>query len=249
MGAFCLALLAACSGGAGSSHLARFTAANQAYERGAFDEAAGIYREIASSGFVSPALQYNLGNALFKAGRLGPAILAYERSLDLDPRDDDARSNLEYARRLTADRISPATSPLTSLGIAYLLDLTSADQDAVIFITSWLLVGVCVAAGLIVQRSRARQLAVYAIVLCAAPALLAGASLATKAYLESTQVGAIVLASEVNVLSGAGEENPTLFTVHEGLKVRVHQLMGEWVQVSLENGLAGWMPSSAIEEI
>jgi uncharacterized protein YgiM (DUF1202 family) len=54
---------------------------------------------------------------------------------------------------------------------------------------------------------------------------------------------------EVNVLSGAGEENPTLFTVHEGLKVRLRSRAGEWAQVSLDNGLVGWLPSPAVKEI
>ena len=235
-------------GGLGASHRARFAAGNAAYEKGSYEEAAAIYEEIASAGVVSAALQYNLGNALFKSGRLGPAILAYERARRQDPRDPDIRENLEYLRTLTTDRIPPAPSPLTALGLTYLLDLTSSDQDAVVFLWAWILAGCAFGVTIAAGSARIRRAALWAAAALAVIAIVTGASLATKSYLESAR-GAIVLAGEVNVLSGAGEENPTLFTVHEGLKVTVHSRSGEWVQVSLENGLAGWLPASALEEI
>ena len=34
---------------------------------------------------------------------------------------------------------------------------------------------------------------------------------------------------------------PTLFTVHEGLTVEVRGERDEWIQVSLPNGLFGWL--------
>ncbi|HZE89941.1 MAG TPA: tetratricopeptide repeat protein, partial [Verrucomicrobiae bacterium] len=86
----------------------KFAAGNAAYERGAYLEAITIYQELEHEGVGSAALEYNLGNALFKAGRLGPAILAYERAARLDPKDADARANLEYLRTLTIDRIPEA---------------------------------------------------------------------------------------------------------------------------------------------
>jgi len=42
---------------------------------------------------------YNLGNTLYFQGRLAEAIDAYEKALELDPDDEDARHNLEYVRR------------------------------------------------------------------------------------------------------------------------------------------------------
>jgi tetratricopeptide (TPR) repeat protein len=246
------ALLAACAagrGGVSAAQQAKFQAGNDAYERGAYDEAAADYEEIASAGVASAALQYNLGNALFKAGRVGPAILAYERAMRLDPKDPDTRGNLDYLRTLLADRITPSVSPLTALGLGYVMDLTSADEDAWIFIVAWIAGGLCVAITLLADDGRVKKAALYAGAVLALPALLAGANLAAKAYLESTRVEGVVMAHEVNVLSGAGEENPTLFTVHEGLKVRVYTRTGEWVQVALESGLAGWLPASALEVI
>jgi len=248
------ALLAAlaswgCGGGGGEAHLARFAAGNEAYERGAYDEAATIYRELIASGAGTAAVRYNLGNALFKSGRLGAAILEYERALEIDPGDPDVRDNLDYLRSLTVDRITPATTPLAALGISYLLDWTTPDQDAVVFIAAWLLAGLSVTAAVAAGRRSVRRAALWAASFLAIAVLLFGASLATKSYLAATRTYGIVLDGEVNVVSGAGEGNPALFTVHEGLKVRIRSRSEGWVQVSLENGLTGWVPAAALEEV
>ena len=51
------------------------------------------------------------------------------------------------------------------------------------------------------------------------------------------------------MLAGPGENNATLFTVHEGLKVRVRGRAPGWLQVSLDNGLSGWLPEESIAPI
>jgi Ca-activated chloride channel homolog len=39
---------------------------------------------------------YNIGNVAFKAGRLDPAIQAYKQALVMNPRDKQAKQNLEF---------------------------------------------------------------------------------------------------------------------------------------------------------
>lgn len=43
---------------------------------------------------------YNIGNTLFRMGKLPESILAYQKALQLDPDDVDAKYNLEYVRAL-----------------------------------------------------------------------------------------------------------------------------------------------------
>lgn len=240
---------AACAGSGGGALQARFQAGNDAYERGDYLDAAEIYREIARDGLSSTALHYNLGNALFKSGNLGEAILHYERALLLDPGDEDARENLEYLRSLTVDEIVPADSPLDALGITFLLEMTTPDQDAFILVAAWMGTGLALGAGLLARSENGRRTAYYAAGAMALPVLLAGAALAAEAWIAASVEHGIVLASEAEVLSGAGEENPALFTVHEGLKVGIRGRAGDWVHVSLENGLSGWLPRETLEPI
>ena len=56
----------------------------------------------------SADLAFNLGDAYFRKGALGPAIWSFERALALDPGDEDARYNLDKARKLAAGRAKTA---------------------------------------------------------------------------------------------------------------------------------------------
>src|SRR5579862_8473067 len=75
-----------------------FDSANRLYEQGKFDEAAASFEKLVQAGFVSEALYFNWGNALFKAGRIGRALAAYQQAEKLSPRDPDVRANLQFAR-------------------------------------------------------------------------------------------------------------------------------------------------------
>src|SRR5579864_8879588 len=75
-----------------------FDAANKLYAEGKFNEAAGAYEKLLQSGRESEAIYFNLGNALFKANKLGRAIAAYQQAERIAPRDPDVRANLQFAR-------------------------------------------------------------------------------------------------------------------------------------------------------
>ena len=57
-----------------------FGRGNDAYERRDHDPAALAYRIILEYRIEDPRVEYNLANAEFKRGRLGHAILHYERA-------------------------------------------------------------------------------------------------------------------------------------------------------------------------
>ena len=74
-----------------------------AYLRGDYAAALAAYEQLDRQGVVSADLSYNLGVAYFRMGNIGRAIWAFERAVSLDPDADDARFNLDQARK-QADR-------------------------------------------------------------------------------------------------------------------------------------------------
>src|SRR5438132_13293663 len=75
-----------------------FAKANQDYAQGNFNEAISGYRTLVGSGPLSANLFYDLGNAYFRTGDFGRAILNYKRALALEPHHPEAAANLQIAR-------------------------------------------------------------------------------------------------------------------------------------------------------
>ena len=77
-------------------------------------------------------------------------------------------------------------------------------------------------------------------------ALMCAASLAWKIYDSRHTTRGVVVAEKIEIRSGPGTENVTVFTIHEGIILRVHSQVSGWYQVSLSNGWSGWLPSNTV---
>lgn len=77
---------------------ALFREGKTAYEQAAYPSATALFQAAALRQPAAGTFQ-NLGNAAWQAGPAGPAILAWERALWIDPRDEAARDNLRFARQ------------------------------------------------------------------------------------------------------------------------------------------------------
>ena len=80
--------------------------ADEAYKAADYATAIEHYESVLADGLASADLYYNLGNAYYRTGQMGRAILNYERALRLDPGMSDARENLALAENHTVDRIA-----------------------------------------------------------------------------------------------------------------------------------------------
>ena len=222
-----------------TSHLAAadmagaFDAANKLYEQGKFADAAGAYEKLLQSGSVSAALYFNLGNAFFKSGQIGRAIVAYCQAEQLNPRDPDVRANLQFARNQVQGPKFRAGRWERSLGALSLNEWTLL--AAAVF---WL---ICVlqAAGQC-QPRRQRPLRVYS-------AALAGTSvvifvcfgLVSHNHFKTTTVA--VIAPEVVVRSGPFDESQSAFTAYDGAELLVLDQKDEWLQVTDGHRRMGWL--------
>ena len=222
-----------------------FERGSKAYEAGRYDEAAEAYRSVLRYGIRDPRLEYNLGNAAFKLHRLGEAILHYERAYRLDPADPDIRGNLELARSRRFDRVEEAEVPALLRWIRSVQSSLGPDPQAIAgLVLVWALLAIAV-------RGLSRPAGFTAGTGWAAASvavLLVVVFFSWRATSESLEGAnrAVVLAPQVEVLSGPSANNPVLFTVHEGSALDVRAERDEWIQVSLPNGLNGWVPRDAV---
>jgi tetratricopeptide (TPR) repeat protein len=126
-----------------TSAQARMLEAEAFESRGAWDEAAGIYKAILEQNSSAPRIHYRLGQVLLsKAGETGPvdeARAEFQKELQVDPRDASAEFILgELARRAgqwdeAAQHFSRASTLDVGFSEAYLamgISLTSARKFA-----------------------------------------------------------------------------------------------------------------------
>ena len=88
------------------SVIPQFNAGDALYKLGKFQEGAKEFSKTASSSTdsISSMSYYNLGNTAFRGGDYGSAAEAYKKSLLIDPKDEDAKYNLEYALRMVKEQ-------------------------------------------------------------------------------------------------------------------------------------------------
>jgi tetratricopeptide (TPR) repeat protein len=247
-----LALLLLALAGTSTARASRasdlFESGNDAYEKGRYEEAARAYETILSYGLRDPRVHYNLGNAYFKTGRLGAAILHFERARRLDPADREVRDNLELARGLIRDRLEEPEIPYPLKALSGALDGLSTGLVTAAFLGLYLAAGGLVGVVLAARGGARRRLLAYAALAAGLGAVLAGGGLAYKIH-TTTRNEAIVMQDRVDVRSGPAEDNTVLFTVHEGTRMEVRNRLEGWYQVSLPNALSGWVPAGTVEKV
>ena len=227
-----------------------FAEGNRLYQEGDFAGAAASYGAILEAGFESPEVYYNLANAHFRQGHLGAAVLNYERAARLDPANDDVRANLALVNQRLLDRIEPMPRFWLLSAFDWWVGLIPRGWLAALVAGCHLLLGAILV--MIVLRRPAgwrRTLVRTAYAAGVATALL-GATLLLRETGVAEPEEAVVMAAEARVLSAPSEEGGlTVFTLHEGTKVRIDRRAGDWVEIVLADGKVGWLPAEVLEVV
>jgi tetratricopeptide (TPR) repeat protein len=225
---------------------ALFTQANSLYQNGDFGSAERLYRQLIEKGAEGGALYYNLGNACFKQRKLGEAVYFWEKAARRLPGDPDIKENLDLAALLVVDRIEVPADPLPLRSLDSMVHRLTINQDCWTVLLLFVIANIAFA---IYIRARSRRLATYALTLVVMSGMFVvifGCSLGWKLYEKNSRLEGVIVEQRADVRSGPGSENITVFTVHEGIQVRVRGESSGWYQVSLPNGWSGWLPKNAI---
>jgi tetratricopeptide (TPR) repeat protein len=218
--------------------------AQKKYDAGDYTAAAAAFGTLAAEQPREPAWRYDLGNALFKAGKLGPAIASYQRAYELAPRDGDTRFNLEFALKRAGEELVPAGVPPLLFGLFHLL--SDAELAGLHWLGCWTALLLC-ALWLLAPARReglgpwtAGALAVW---------LVAGGWWGARRLVEPGRLG-VITASTAELRSGPGDGFGVSFTVPEGRRVEIVSEEGAWLEVVLpKEGAKGFLRAEAVETI
>ncbi len=238
------AALSLCPSLAHASPESDLASASAALAAGDLSGAEAGYRAILASGPMDADVYYDLGNVLYRGGKLAPAILAWRRAEALSPRDPDVQANLDFARRGLVDRLdtprgSPAFAP-------WQIALTPGEGR-------WLGAGLSGLA-LLVLGVRALGARMFGgtgsrLQLPVAPAvgvLVIGLVVQAGAVASAREPAiAVILPTEVTATSDLGG-GVDLFTLHAGAEVRLVERAAGHALVQLPDGRKGWLAEESV---
>jgi hypothetical protein len=226
-----------------------FRQANQYYNQKEYENAIAIYQQLIDSGYNDAVLCYDLGNAYFKSNQVGYAVLWYERALRLAPNNKDIQYNLAFANQQTIDNIESIPPFFLKIWWLAVQNLLSAKQWAVLSIVLCAVLVCFILLIFLISSYRLRMTFFLFACVCLVASItsIVFASLQTKAV-NRTDEG-IVIQSSVTLKSTPDHSGTDLFTVHEGVKIKVTDQAGAWVEVQFSNGSKGWMQAENMEVI
>jgi tetratricopeptide (TPR) repeat protein len=218
-----------------------FTKANQAFDQGRFQEAIDGYQELVRAGQWNAGLFYDLGNAWFRLGDFGHAILNYERALALEPRHPEAQANLRLARD-----DARALELEKNWAERYADFATITQYSVTAALALW--VALFAIAQLYFLRRRSTKLVTVTIV-----ALCFAAAAAFVAYtLETGGKGAalaVVTGKNVEARLATADNAKGVLSLPSGSQIKVLSERGDWTYAALPNGLRGWVPANSAERV
>jgi tetratricopeptide (TPR) repeat protein len=218
-----------------------FDKANQEYAQGHFTEAISGYEALVRAGQWSANLFYDLGNAYFRTGDFGHAILNYERALALERHHPEATANLQIARDEAHALELQQSWPERYLQFA------SVNQYCIAAAIAFWLAAFAIVM-LIFGRRRSATL-IAALIFC----LLVGAGAIYAVYtLERGANGsalAIVTGKDVQARLATADTANSVLALPPGSEVKILSTRGDWIYAALPNTLRGWIPGKDAQQV
>jgi tetratricopeptide (TPR) repeat protein len=213
-----------------------FEEGNRLYEQGDFEAAAAAYDRLLGQAPGSAPLHFNLGNALFKSGKIGMAIWHYRMAQGLNPRDADIGANLQFARNQVGATVREGR-------VRRWVNLLTVDEwSAVSGLLFWFGMGGLVLGQIRPEIRRSLRFWVRFLVLAwVLSALALGIALNGKLGSQTA-----IVVTEGSIRYSPFEQSQPNFAVRDGAELAVLDSREGWVQVQDPDRGSGWIKRSLV---
>lgn len=228
------------------ANTALFEKGNEEYAQKEYAKAIESYSQILETGIESSAIYFNLGNAYFKEGNLGYAILYYSKAKRMAPADQAIRHNLEFAQRFSSVQmegveLNPMTSFMASLVDSYTLSFLAWVASFIFILFSLAMI---FRFGLGYNNSYVRVSLVVSLLF-----VMITSGLTTFKYRHDFLTRrAVLIAEQPIVYTGASEQSDIELEGAPGLIVEIISESTDYYNVLFENKRRGWVKKALIAE-
>jgi len=214
-------------------------ASDPAKAKDLYRQGAMRFERLAGGGVRSGRLYYNTGNAYFRMGDLGRAILNYRRAERYIPGDQNLAQNLDYARSRRRDRIEePQRARVLKTVFFWHYDLSPGARSVVFaccFAAFWL--------GASIRLFRRGAVPQGALAFLGLVAALFLGSLLAETFAQAHDQPGVILAEETIARKGDGESFEPAFKepLHAGTEFNLIEGRRDWLQIELPDGQRCWV--------
>lgn len=242
------------------SHASELTdKADSAYNAQNYRAALTLYNQVLDTQGSSSELYYNIGNAHYRLGSTGKAVLNYERALRLNAANKDARANLEFVNSTIKGMPEDGSSFIDHIH-NNIKSMFTTTGWSIATLCLFLLLLTCVALYLFAGKNSLRKTGFYSgfvvIVLFLYAFVIA---VQTSSAPNRTNEG-IVIRSNAKLTSSPGtakSKGDKTISIPEGSKVEILDSLSTpddpvatmWYNVGLGRGTQAWIDAGDIERI
>jgi len=223
--------------------------AGEFYRKGDFNDAIKIYEQLRNEGYQGTSLYFNLANSYYRIGKLGYAILNYERSLKISPTDEDIKHNLAFANLSTIDRIQPLPTFFIFEWWEALIALLSVNGWTYLAFSFYLILIFLFIFYFFAKTITQQKLILFSGLVTIVILAIAVSLLLVKINREQKQINAVVVEQSITVKTSPDSKSTDAFVIHEGLKLNLDDKLDDWVKIRLADGKVGWIKNDTVEKI
>jgi len=220
--------------------------ANEYYKNNRYQLAIEEYNKLLLDGFEGTSLYYNLGNAHYRLGKVGYAILYYEKALKLSPNDEDVTHNLALAKLNLKDKVD--TLPpffIFNLWEGILAAFSVTGWTIIVYII-FILVLIVFVVYFFSRSVTEQRISFFTGIGLTVILLLTISLLIVKMNKEFNTKDGVIIETSVIVKSSPDYSSKDSFQIHEGLKVRIEDNVDDWVKIRLDDGKIGWITEKSL---
>lgn len=190
-------------------------------------EAVLQYETILSNGFKNGQIYYNLGNAYYRQGELGRAVLNYRKAQRLMPRSADLDANLRLAKSAIEDKELSNEIPVVIKRMFFWFFILSRNELILLSVSLYLVLMMLTLSLIILKYPWLKRLVIG----FSACLFVAVVSTGIKIYEEQGVRHGVVVATKCQVRYGPGEEYEPKFEIHNGAECIVEDEKNGWYKV------------------
>ena len=219
---------------------------NSAYNKAEYQKAISLYEQTLKMGQFSAELYYNLGNAYYKLNNIAESIYYFEKAKQLDPNDEDIIINSNFAKNMTIDAIEklPESQIVTFQKKIYGI-FNFSYWSYLTVILFWIFSGLFLVYVFIKSASLKQTFffIAFGILLFFMISFLITYSIEEK---EKNTNFAILFSNQKDIWSEPNQQAELLFSLHEGTKVEVLDILENWKKIRIANGSEGWIENASL---